>query len=81
MRIPLGLKTKGEFLTESNKLLKSGETILPFGIIREDNFMKTEKNIEYSPEEAMLKGLLEVVKMKRWEKFKPYKITFFIFLS
>ena len=65
LKIPLGVKTKGEFPAVSQKLLRSGETILPFGRIREDNITKTEKNIEYSPEEAMLKGLLEGVKMKR----------------
>lgn len=68
LKIPLGLKTKGEFLTESNKLLKSGKTILPFGIIREDDFSAFENTIEYSPEEALLSGLLEGVEMKR-EKY------------
>ena len=65
LKIPLGFKTNGEFLTENNKLLKSGETILPFGVIREDDFMKITKNIEYSPEETRLLGLLEGVKIKR----------------
>ena len=65
LRIPLGFKTKGEFLTESRKLLESGEAILPFGIIREDDFIKVEKNIEYSPQQARLSGLLEGVKVKR----------------
>ncbi len=65
LKIPLGLKTQGEFHTESKKLLKSGETILPFGIIREDNYTKFEKVIEYSPKQAMLFGLLEGVQTKR----------------
>ena len=65
LKIPLGFKTKGEFLTESNRLLESGGTILPFGIIREDNYTKLEKSIEYSPEQAMLYGLLEGVQTKR----------------
>ncbi len=65
LKIPLGFKTKGDFLTESNKLLESGGTILPFGIIREDNYTKLEKGIEYSPEQAMLYGLLEGVQTKR----------------
>ncbi len=65
LKMPLGLKTKGEFLTESRKLLKSGDTILPFGIIREDDFSAFENTIEYSHEEAMLSGLLDGVEMKR----------------
>ena len=73
LRIPLGLKTKGEFLTESNKLLKSGETILPFGIIREDNFSALQKEVEYSPEQARLSGLLEGVKKKR-EKYNKSEL-------
>lgn len=68
LRIPLGFKTKGEFLTESNKFLESGGTVLPFGIIREDNYTKLKKYIKYSPEQAMLNGLLESVEIKR-EKY------------
>ena len=73
LRIPLGFKTKGEFLTESDKLLKSGETILPFGIIREDNYMKLEKNIVYSPEQVLLSGLLTGVQTKR-EKYNKSQL-------
>lgn len=73
LKIPLGFKTNGGFLTESNKLLKSGETILPFGIVREDDFSFLNKTIEYSPEEAMLSGLLEGVKMKR-EKYNKSEL-------
>lgn len=65
LKIPLGVKTQGQFITENSKLLKSGETVLPFGIIREDNFTKLEKTIEYSPEQTGLSLLLEGVKMKR----------------
>ena len=65
LKIPLGLKTKGGFLTENDKFLKSGETFLPFGIIREDNFSVIKKSVDYSQKEAMLSGLLEGVKMKR----------------
>lgn len=73
LKIPLGLKTKGEFLTESNKLLKSGETILPFGIIREDDFAKLKATVEYSPKEAVLSGLLDGVKTKR-EKYNKTEL-------
>ncbi len=73
LKIPLGLKTKGGFLTESHKLLKSGETILPFGIIREDNFSVLKKRAAYSGKEAMLSGLLEGVKMKR-EKYNKSQL-------
>lgn len=73
LKIPLGLKTKGEFRTESNKLLKSDETILPFGIIREDDFSTVQKTIEYSSQEAMLSALLESVKMKR-EKYNSSEL-------
>lgn len=73
LKIPLGIRTKGEFLTESNKLLKSGKTVLPFGIIREDNFTKLEKNIVYTPEQAMLFGLLEGVQTKR-EKYNKSEL-------
>ena len=68
LKIPLGFKTDGEFLTESRKLLKSGETALPFGIIREDDFESISKAVEYSNEEAKLSALLEAVKIKR-EKY------------
>ncbi len=73
LKIPLGLKTKGGFLTENDKFLKSGETILPFGIIREDNFSVIKKSVDYSQEEAMLSGLLEGVKMKR-EKYNKSQL-------
>ena len=73
LKIPLGFKTKGEFLTESNRLLESGGTVLPFGIIREDNYTKLEKGIEYSPKQAMLYGLLEGVQTKR-EKYNKSEL-------
>ncbi|MBQ7115682.1 MAG: sporulation protein YqfD [Clostridia bacterium] len=68
LKIPLGLKTDGGFLTESRKLLKSGKTALPFGIIREDDFKSIGKELEYSTEEAKLSALSEAVKIKR-EKY------------
>ena len=58
---------------QSNKLLESGKTVLPFGIIREDNYMKYEKITEYSPEQAMLSGLLDGVKIKR-EKYNESEL-------
>ncbi|MBE6800878.1 MAG: hypothetical protein E7529_06700 [Ruminococcaceae bacterium] len=73
LRIPLGLKTKGEFLTESRNFLESGETVLPFGIIREDDFMMNENNIEYSPQQARLSGFLDGVKVKR-EKYNKSEL-------
>ena len=73
LKIPLGLKTKGRFLTENTKLLKSGETILPFGIIREDNFSEVEKHIVYSPKQAQLSLLLQGVKTKR-EKYNKSEL-------
>lgn len=73
LKIPLTLKTKGEFPTESSKLLKSGETVLPFGIIREDNFTNLEKVVEYSPKQVRLSGLLEGVQMKR-EKYNQSEL-------
>ena len=66
--IPLGFRTDGEFLTENRKLLKSGETVLPFGIIREDDFKSISKEVVYSAEEANLSLLHEAVKYKR-EKY------------
>ncbi len=65
LKLPLGFKTQGEFLAESRKFLKSGETLLPFGIIREDNFKTDKKYIEYSTEQVRLSGLLDGVKTKR----------------
>ncbi len=73
LKIPLGFETKGDFLTESNKFLKSGKTILPFGIIREDNFAELRNNIEYSPKEAKLICFLDGVKMKR-EKYNKSEL-------
>lgn len=65
LKIPLTFKIKGDIITENKKLLKSGETVLPFGIIREDVFTKQEKVIEYSKNETKLLVLLDGVKMKR----------------
>lgn len=65
LKIPLGLKAKGEFSAESERLLKSGGTELPFGVIREDNLSFTEKTVELSSEEARLYALLEGVRTKR----------------
>ena len=73
MKIPIGLRTRGDFLTESYKLLKSGDTILPFGIIREDDFKKIKTIVEYSAEESRLLGLLDSVKMKR-EKYNKTEL-------
>ncbi len=67
LKIPLGFKTEGDFLTESRNFLESGKTVLPFGIIREDNFKSVDRKVEYSSEEAKLSGLLEAVKIKREE--------------
>lgn len=81
LKIPLGLKTKGSFMSESENFLKSGEAVLPFGIIREDNFEKNEAQIEYSNEQAMLSGLLEAVKLKREQynstQLKEVEYSFF----
>lgn len=66
--IPLGFRTDGEFLTENRNLLKSGETVLPFGIIREDDLKSNSKEVEYSAGEAKLSALFEAVKIKR-EKY------------
>ena len=68
LKIPLGFKTKGDFLTESEAFLKSGETILPFGIIREDALAQRNGVGEITLEEAKLSGLLQSVKIKR-EKY------------
>ncbi len=65
LKIPLGFKTEGDFLTESKVFLESGETVLPFGIIREDNFGKSAERVDYSTEEARLSALLEGVNFKR----------------
>ncbi len=65
LKVPLGFKTAGEFLTENKKFLESGETVIPFGIIREDDFKKTEKAVNYSVEEAEFTALLQAVKKKR----------------
>lgn len=73
LKIPFGVKTGGEFLTESRKLLKSGETVLPFGIIRDDDLTTTGKSFQYSQKEAMLTGLLEGVKIKR-EKYNKSEL-------
>ena len=65
LKIPVSLKIKVDILTENKKLLKSGEAVLPFGIIREDGFRKQEKIIEYSPAQSKLYALLDGVEKKR----------------
>lgn len=65
LKIPLGLKTVGDFLTESRIFLESRGTVLPFGLIREDNFKTQKKTVEYTEEEAKLQLLLEAVEGKR----------------
>lgn len=64
-KIPLGFKTEGDFLTENTVFLESGETVLPIGVVREDNFKKSKKNINFTTEEAKLQGMLEAVEKKR----------------
>lgn len=68
LKIPLSLRTKGDFLSESRALLKSEGAVLPFGIIREDDASLIENNVSYSEKEGRLSSLLEAVKMKR-EKY------------
>jgi len=78
LKIPLGLKTEGNMLTEDSKLLTSGDTVLPFGIIREDDFKERDKFVEYTVEQAAFSALLESVKNKR-EKYNQTdlkKITY-----
>lgn len=65
LKMPLGLKTEGDFLTESRIFLESRGTVLPFGLIREDNFKTQKKTVEYTEEEAKLQLLLEAVEEKR----------------
>ncbi len=65
LKIPLGLKTQGDFLTESTIFLESGKTVLPIGIVREDNFKTNDKTVTYTTEEAKLQGLFEAVEKKR----------------
>ena len=73
LKIPLGLKTIVDFLTESRIFLRSGETVLPFGIIREDGFTKKSQEVQYSSEQAMLRGLFEAVSKKR-EKYNDSEL-------
>ncbi len=68
LKIPLGFKTDGAFLSESKILLQSGETVLPFGIIREDNFKNTNQSVKYTTQEAKLQALVSAVELKR-EKY------------
>jgi len=67
LKIPLGLKTEGDNLTESSVFLKSGETVLPVGIIREDNSKMRRATVNYTYEEAKLQALFDAVEMKREE--------------
>lgn len=64
-KIPFGLKTEGDFLTENAVFLESGKTVLPIGVVREDNFKKSKKSINFTTEEAELQGLFEAVEKKR----------------
>ena len=52
-------------MTESRIFLKSRETVLPFGLIREDNFRVKKKTAEYTGEEAELQALFDAVALKR----------------
>lgn len=65
LEIPLGFKTKGEFLTENTVFLRSGETVLPLGISREDNIGKKKKKLTYTNREALLDCLFQAVEEKR----------------
>ncbi len=73
LKLPLSFKTSGSFLTESRKLLKSGETILPFGIIREDDASMVKSDVEYSTDEARFSALLDAVEIKR-EKYNQTEL-------
>ncbi len=65
LKIPTGPKTEGDLLTEDRNLLRSGDTVLPLGIIREDNLKEKNKSVEFTVEQAALSALLETVKVKR----------------
>lgn len=65
LKIPLGLKTGGGFLTESTVYLQSGETVLPIGIVREDDFKICNETVNYTTEETKLQGLFKVVEKKK----------------
>ncbi len=73
LKIPFGLKTNGGFLTEATVFIESGKTVLPVGIIREDNLSFYNKTIECSYQEAVLLALSDVVKIKRQE-YNPTKL-------
>ncbi len=65
LKLPFGFKTKGNFLSESQNFLKSGETLIPFGIIREDSFKAENREIVYNKNEAVLQALMGAVELKR----------------
>lgn len=73
LKIPLNFKTTEEFLTENRILLRSGDTVLPFGIIRFDDFKKSSQEVVFAFKEAGYLALIEAVKNKR-EKYNETEL-------
>ena len=65
VKIPLGLKVKGDFLSQSNKFLNSERATLPLAIFRDDALQSQKQDCTLSEQEAALVALTDCVKQKR----------------
>lgn len=65
VKIPLGLKAEGDFLSQSNKFLNSERATLPLAIFRDDTLQRQKQSCSLSRQEAALVALLDCVKEKR----------------
>lgn len=73
VKIPFGKKPDGDFESQSETPLKSGETILPVAVIRTDNMLLSKKMCELTTDEMKYFALLECVEEKR-EKFSDAEL-------
>lgn len=73
LEIPFGKKAEGDFECENEILLKSGETSLPVGILRNENMGVVEKTVDLNEREACLSALLYAVSEKR-QKFSAAEL-------
>lgn len=73
VKIPFGKKPEGDFESQNETTLKSGETSLPVAVIRIDNMLVSPKTCELTDEEMRYTALLECVEEKR-EKFSDAEL-------
>lgn len=73
LKIPLGIKPKGEIITCTEIPLAVNSAVLPVGIIRDEGIFVSDSKIKYNSDEAQMLNLLSCISEKRG-KFKTADI-------